>query len=533
MERSALFVRDAVTPGSKKPTAASVSRSISTEPAPPSGTVGIADGRAGEAVRPLSAEALAYAKERGLSASTLERLRVGSGTASFHSGRRPALFFPHFERGDVVGWKARALGEKEFTSKKGGRYGLWNIDQALGSETIYITEGEIDACSLVEAGVSAREVVSVPNGAKGVAREDEARGYQYVFDALAAGLSRTQKFVLVTDADGPGRALRADLARILGPARCWFVDFPAGIKDANEFLVQRGGLELLVLLEQGARPWPIEGLYRLSELPEPPPMTLWRPRFPLWTGKLAYAPGMLSVVTGNPGHGKTTLQMQVWCDLAEQHDLVVAVASFETRAKPHHRRAVRQFRGRVPERLLSAAECAAADAWNDEHFLWLQHPGHRPTLQWVLDTAEAAVVRHGARVLQIDPWNKLESAKPADMRETDYIGQCLDELAVFARDMNCHVQVLAHPAKIDSKSRGRAPYLEDISGSKNWDNKCDLGIVVHRPKMFVGGERQTGAQVWVRKVRYEELGHPCRLPIRLNLMTGLFEDAPEDDGGLT
>ena len=32
--------------------------------------------------------------------------------------------------------------------------------------------------------------------------------------------------------------------------------------------------------------------------------------------------------------------------------------------------------------------------------------------KWLLDTAETAVIRHGAEILQIDPWNRLESTKP-------------------------------------------------------------------------------------------------------------------------
>ena len=117
---------------------------------------------------------------------------------------------------------------------------------------------------------------------------------------------------------------------------------------------------------------------------------------------------------------------------------------------------------------------------------------------------------------------------PGLKSETDYIGECLDEIAIFARDMNCHVQVLAHPAKMDGRDRGKAPLLEDISGSKHWDNKPDLGIVVHRAQMFDNsGTRLTASDVFVRKARYEELGHPCKLPMNLNLATGLFEEAPK------
>ena len=81
----------------------------------------------------------------------------------------------------------------------------------------------------------------------------------------------------------------------------------------------------------------------------------------------------------------------------------------------------------------------------------------------------------------LEPWGlEPEPLGPPGMRETEWIGQCLDELMDFARDMNVHVQVVAHPAKMDGKSRGQRPSLEDIAGSKHWDNKSDLGLCVYR-----------------------------------------------------
>ena len=106
------------------------------------------------------------------------------------------------------------------------------------------------------------------------------------------------------------------------------------------------------------------------------------------------------------------MMAQVWGNIARTHDFTISIASFETRAKPHWRRMLRQQHfGRLEHTLLDT-ERAEADAWINERFLWIIHADHKPTLRWVLDTAEAAVIRDGARVLQIDPWNKLESARP-------------------------------------------------------------------------------------------------------------------------
>ena len=238
------------------------------------------------------------------------------------------------------------------------------------------------------------------------------------------------------------------------------------------------------------------------------------------------APRTLSVFTGHPGHGKTSLSMQMWFQICRAYDLVAGVASFETHAKPHHRRTLRQLHAGKLERNMSDAEIRAADAWIEDHFLWMAHPEHRPTLEWFLDKAEVAVVRHGARIIQLDPWNRLEASRDNRAEsETDYIGRCLRTLHAFAADMNCHVQILAHPAKMDNARKGRAPELEDISGSKNWDNMVDQGFVVHRPTFFEEGERKTEAVFCHRKARFEALGYPCQLKMNFDLATGRYRSA--------
>jgi twinkle protein len=175
------------------------------------------------------------------------------------------------------------------------------------------------------------------------------------------------------------------------------------------------------------------------------------------------------------------------------------------------------------EKDLSDDEKAKADAWIDDRYLFLVHPDQRPTLDWFLDMAEVAVVRHSARIIQVDPWNRLEASRTRDESETEYIGRCLRALHGFAHDMNCHVQVLAHPAKMEGARRGQAPGLEDISGSKNWENMVDQGFVVHRPEIFDGTNRKTEAHLLHRKARFEELGYPCKLKMDFDLKRGSYK----------
>lgn len=472
----------------------------------------------------LSAKALQWAEnQRGISQATLEALCVASGTIFFPEleAKSEALFFRYPE-----GWKARSFPAKAFVAVKGFRLDFWNITRVLKASPsrIYITEGEFDCLALVEAGISPDCVLSVPNGARERPAENpqEMRGYDYVTAAMKAGLSRVKEFIWVGDADTPGKVLREDMVRIIGAARFRFVDWPDGIHDANDMLRKDGLEALLSLVQEGSLPWPVSGLYRMSELPEPPPMTIWEPGFPEWESKVKLAPRTLSVVTGHPGMGKTVLFSQIWFQVVQRHHVPCAMASFETRPRPHIRRQIRSLYLNKLERDMTEEEKQSADAWLDDRYVFMVHPDNRPTLGWFLDCAEVAVVRHGCRIVSLDPWNRLEGDRGQDESETDYIGRCLRTIYSFAQDMNCHVQILAHPAKMDGAYRGKAPSLEDISGSKNWDNMVDQGFVVHRPKLSDGKDRVTDAILFHRKARFEELGYPCKLDLRYDLTRGRF-----------
>lgn len=496
-------------------------------------TAGTADGTAPSPGK-ISQAGEAYAASRGISRATLEQLRAVSGTVWFRDLDRKAeaVVFPYFVGGERVYWKARAIETKAFSSQAGGKVAFFNLDRVLTAapETVFITEGEFDAAALVECGISADQVLSVPSGApeKPTPDNEPLTGYAYALDALKAGLSRAKRFVWCGDGDDAGLALRMNMARILGVARFWFVEWPEGIKDPNAMLEADGPDALREIVTAGAQPWPVSGLYRMSELPDRPPLTTWSPGFPEWESKVLLAPGAMSVVTGHPGHGKTQLFTQIWFNIARRYGIGVALASFETLPKPHGRRNLRTlFSGKL-EKDMSDEEKRRADAFINERYWWLFHEDQRPTLQWLLDRAEVAVVRHGVKALQIDPWNRLESRRDHGQSETEYIGECLTACYVFAQQMDCHVQIVAHPAKLDGPRKGQAPMLEDIAGSKHWDNRVDHGFIVHRPKLFDGGQRCTGAELHHRKVRFPELGYDCRLELEYVVAEGRYRSSDYD-----
>jgi twinkle protein len=480
---------------------------------------------------PLTKAAEEWAAARGISRKTLEAFGARCAIEGMPDlGKVETLALPYRRGSEVVNVKYRALSSKAFKMREGGELRFWNLDAVLSGDKseAYIFEGEMDALAAAEAGIAVSKILSVPNGAPKESSDDptEQDRYRYVIGALEEGLSVVKKFIIATDNDGPGRALRQDLVNILGPARCWFIDWPSTVKDANELLMRGGPGELLDYLEGEPKEWPIDGLFKLSELPEPPPLTVWDTGFPEWRNKLYFAPGTLCVLTGHPGQGKTTMAAQLIFSICHSYGIKAAIASFETGAKPHHRRNIRRFMFGKWD--LTDEECAQADQWNDEHLLWISHPQRRPSFRWFMDLAEVAVVRHGAKIIVLDPWNKVEADRPDTVRETDWIRDRLNEMLDFARNFGVLMLVLAHPAKGDARTRDRRPELEDVAGSKHWDNIPDQGLSIYRPKVFDKGERKTEAQLFHLKARFEELGHECRLDVKYDLRSGRFRSSDND-----
>ncbi len=183
-------------------------------------------------------------------------------------------------------------------------------------------------------------------------------------------------------------------------------------------------------------------------------------------------PGQFNVVTGVAGHGKSTLLLNVICNVAREYGARSFLYVPENES---------HIRGKL--KAIWGAKPGFETFCREQCFLQSSRPeryDNMPmTLQWVLDQAVVAVERDGVDIVMIDPWNEIERAKPSDMLLTDYIGECLMYLKGFCRSLKVTVMLVAHPTKAGVADR-KTPGLSDIEGSMNWYNKCDNGLIIER-----------------------------------------------------
>lgn len=447
----------------------------------------------------MSDTAMDWLQARGLDVELADRM----GIASVKRDGGDCMVLPFLRSGEPVRRKYRRLvpvdGRPNWSADKGGMRIAYNEDclrdDSLINQPLIITEGEWDCIAAIQAGFP--RTISVPDGAPPPgerSKDDLEAGSKYAWlDAILPFLTKErvpEGIIIAADGDENGAAMLQDLSVLLGRARCKFLTYPkAGkdrgrerCKDLNEVLEDYGAKGVVGTINRAE--WlRVDGVYRMSELPPLAPMVIYEIRHRLFGENFKVRLGDFSVWTGTPGFGKTTAVTDVYNGVAQDHDIRIGWASFEQEPQRDHKRALRSWFCGQPEHTLDQHQLAAADAWIDrQHVFLVPREDEDASFEWLVEKMEVAAVRFGVKIFVIDPWNEIEHARERDETETEYIGRAIRHLKRFAKAFRVHIAVVAHPTKSvkDADGNYKMPTLYDISGSSNWYNKADLGVIIHR-----------------------------------------------------
>lgn len=456
-----------------------------------------------------------WLEQRGIPSDLADKLGI---TAISRHGEN-WLAFPYLLNGQVVNRKFRSLENKRHEMDKGGRLCFWNAECMAGAKTLVITEGELDAVAAIASGWAS--AVSVPNGAPAQKADDplNAKRYAYLWEAHEGVLKAIPSIILATDGDSPGRTLAHDLACILGKERCKFIEYPEGCKDLNDVLVKSGPIAVSKLLAE-AKPFPVMGLYRLEDFPDGVEIQAMPTGIEALEDHMSIVFGTFTVFSGYSNMGKSTVMNTILAH-AIDHSVPVCLASFETMPKPILRDGIaRAMIGCSYEDFLRHPKRQAAYQHIEEHMTIISNAmddDQDIDLDAYLELSRIAVLRHGAKIVVLDPWNELEHKRRSDETETDYIGRAIRALKRFAKQYNVALWVVAHPTK-PQKGQSGAPGLYDIAGSANWANKADYGLIYHRPDKTVNA-----GTLNVVKVRMGLPGKCGVVKVRMNELKSRIE----------
>ena len=279
-------------------------------------------------------------------------IKLGLFTVPRKFGGRDGLAIPMVRDGRIINCKYRGPG-KVFAQTPGAPRSFFNEDvlrdPAYEELPLLITEGEFDCISAIQAGHP--RTVSVIDGADS--------NLDFIADIWSL-LNGVPRIILGGDGDEKGQKLNAELARRFGAARCARLEYPEGCKDLNEVLKGHGRVATLRLIN-AARPFPIDGIYRLSQFAETELKTLPTGWINLDRHLKLWVPELM-VITGIPQHGKSKFALHLLAQQVEEHDARPAIASFEVPVKPYVRDELRKFYGGPTDN---------ADQWIEDNFVFI------------------------------------------------------------------------------------------------------------------------------------------------------------------
>jgi hypothetical protein len=215
-------------------------------------------------------------------------------------------------------------------------------------------------------------------------------------------------------------------------------------------------------------------------------------------------PGHLSIVTGEPGSGKTNWVDCLVYNIAKRSGWRTTFASFETLPIQRHLLNLCQIHLQKPtfDFVPGAATDDEMNQAMDEMQDWFNFilpTEEEMNIEAILEFVADDIREFGVQGFVLDPFTELEQESAKNIAQTERIESILRRLQQFTRSRQIHTWLIAHPTKSGDTYKDGRPTMRSISGSAHFYNKADFGVVVHR----LDDDRTT---VFLDKVKFDSNG---------------------------
>ena len=406
--------------------------------------------------------------------------------------------FNYFINNELINIKYRD-GRKNFKLVKDAEKVFYNLDSTVGHDNVVIVEGEIDALSFIEAGVTS--VVSVPNGAT-----LNRLNLDYL-DNCIEYFEDKSKIILAVDGDEAGQNLQQELIRRIGAEVCYTVSFGSS-KDAYDYLLDYGSSMLSRLISE-AEPVPLENVVTLNNINDELQEFIqegFKPGYQIgldnFDSIFSTYTGQFITVTGVPSSGKSDFVDRMVVGYQLKYGWKTAFASPEN--KPtflHAHKLMRKVGNWMPSKMdINSKKWNEVTKLVNDNFYFIEN--ERYDLDSVLEKGAELVKRKGIKCLVIDPYNKVKMHGSNSMSIPDATMEYLTRVEAFAKKHDVLVIVVAHPTKMYKKEDGTLdePNMYNIKGGGEWYDASYHGLLVHRD--YTKGT----VKVKVLKVKFQNLG---------------------------
>lgn len=402
---------------------------------------------------------------RGIGIETVKAFKIGLQIDS-NGGRW--LTIPHYEKGKLINIKSRTLppAEKTFRRVKDCRSILFNSD-AIGTSTeeIFITEGEIDALTMIDQGI--KNIVGVTTGAGS-------------FDpSWIEQLQPVKKIILCYDPDEAGQKGAREAARRLGYDRCFNVVLPEG-QDVNEYFQAGHNIFEFQSIVADAGQFDVTGIMSFAEGLAQYQAELNRPdqERGIRTGwadvdriiKTGFRRGELTILSAPPKIGKSTFALQIVTHNAF-HGIPSLFFCLEMQPVKVIQK-IMQCRSRRAEIGPTEIEMTRVNFKGKPLYLGFCH--QKPNLDGIIKTLKEAIRRYGLKLLAFDHLHFLCRSVNNQVQE---IGLAVQEFKFLAEELEVPIILIAQPRKIQADTIMTAMDLKD---SSSIFSDCDHLIILHR-----------------------------------------------------
>lgn len=405
---------------------------------------------------------------------------------------------------------------------------LFNMNRINVNSPLLICEGEPDCLSAIEAGF--KNAVSVPLGSSNLHWIDENLEWLDQFESI----------IICADNDDAGVKMQKECVPRLGSWRTKVVDIPAipigntgrVTKDLNEILYVCGKDKVLELILD-AKDSPVPSVADLSDV-EP---TEYEDVDGVTTGLKAIDDelmrlffGTLTIVSGQPGSGKSSLLTQLACN-SLNNDISTWLFSGELPngvekswfnyifAGPRNITDAISHRGNPYKKISTTTLAEINKTYKGRWHIY--RDDYDNTLDKLIASMTDTVRKYGARCLILDNFMCIdtETSKEELRSQTDTIKKLIE----FAKKYQVAVILVCHPRKMDA---GTNVGIYDIAGTSNIVNLAHRTIGLRR---VTDAERENAAKYSEKRrqlLKYDVIVTVVkdRMFGRQNIDVGLYYD---------
>lgn len=391
------------------------------------------------------------------------------------------IAFPYYDDEKIVFIKYRLRVTKPEEEKckasqgaEGGFFGKQFV--SLEKDSIIITEGEIDALSMVQYGFE--NVVSVPNGAAATNWIEREWFFLHQFKVI----------YLCFDNDQPGQAPIADIAKRLSDHICKRVLLPR--KDANQCLAEGVSEKEINEAVFGSEPvfkmGYADGAEDLDE-------AISNYKDPFMNKGIPFGidlfdeclhgcrPREVTIIGGHGGVGKTTLMLQLLRNFSKQKQITTLI-SLEMEWIDLLEWIFEQ-NGLTPE---SPTEKFEAIRNGLKSWVRVVKPDKVNDETYILSMLELSARVDGVRYFILDNLTMMDMGQDDFDRIKQFIINCMK----FVKKYNAHLLILAHNRKA-GKGEDGTPTIDSILGSGNITRLASNVILMYNKKKKADERRIT------------------------------------------